>query len=704
MAAAREQLDEALRHHQASDYAKAHAIYSEILDREPENVDAWNLLGLLLHQLKRPELAFAMIAKAITLKPDYAEAHNNLANVLWSMRHMEEAVRHFRRAVEIKPTLGAAWFNLGDVLRNLGRFAEAVEPYRRAETLMADNALAPFHLSCVLEATGQAVEAEAAARRSVAMEPESPTAWIVLGRALIRQDKQLEAAKCLEEALRLQPDKIETLLETAGTFERWRMPDRAAHFYKLILQRDPENGLALSRLFDMQLTLCDWREYDRFCAKVIGRIEREMADDVQVTTDVFNLHALPVSQEFTYKVARHKAKTMAREAAAARTRCNFTFSPKSSGKIRIGYLLPYTTKQSMPLVLEPVVEKHDRDRFEIFGYSLMSCDGVPFSVAFRKHFDQFCDLVKVSPEVAAQRIFADGIDIIIDTTGHTSVNWLEVLALQPAPVQAHYLGYSLTTGSDFVQYLITDRKFIPPEWKKYCTEELVYLPGSFMATRRAEISDTPVTRADCNIPSHAFVFANFNHPCKFEPGIFTIWMRLLRRLPQAVFWLGDWMHATRDHLRREAEACGVDGNRLIFAKLEEHPKHLARLRLADLALDNRFHGGGVTTVDALWAGLPVLTVASESPAARLGATLVSAADMPELVMPDFDTYEARAIEFAEDPDLLQKTRDKLWSSRATCQLFDTDRYRRNLEEAYQAMWDNHVSGRGPHQIEVPPGR
>ncbi|HYM32810.1 MAG TPA: hypothetical protein VEU47_16025, partial [Candidatus Cybelea sp.] len=381
-------------------------------------------------------------------------------------------------------------------------------------------------------------------------------------------------------------------------------------------------------------------------------------------------------------------------------RSQFKFAPKRRDRIRVGYLLPYTTRQSMPLVLEPVVQRHDRTRFELFGYSLMACDKVPFSVAFRKHFDHFTDLVKVAPEIAAQRIYSDGIDLLIDTTGHTSVNWLEVLALQPAPVQAHYLGYSLTSGSKFIQYLITDKRFIPPEWKAYCTERLVYLPGSFMATRRADISDETPSRADFALPEDGFVFANFNHPCKFEPGIFDIWMRILGNVPNSVLWLGDWMHATRDNLRHEAERRGIDGSRLVFAKLLEHSKHLRRLALADLALDNRFHGGGVTTVDALWAGLPILTVAGASPAARLGATLCHAANMPELILSDFDEFERRAVELAKDPEQLGSIRQKLWRERTRCRLFDSDGYRRDLEAAYIAMWENYADGRAPRDIEI----
>ncbi|HYM30812.1 MAG TPA: tetratricopeptide repeat protein, partial [Candidatus Cybelea sp.] len=365
MAQARELLQEALRHHQANDFSSAHKGYSQVLNSEPDNVDALNLMGLLCHQLRRHDIAFVMIARAIALKPDYAEAFNNLGNAQIGMNVLDGALVSFKRAVELKPDFGAAWFNLGEVLRKLGRFEEAIEPYRKAERLLPPNSLTPFHLSCVLEASGEAVEAEAAARRAVDLEPDSPNCWIVLGRALIRQDKQLEAAQCLEKALALQPDKVETLLETAGTFERWRMPDRAAEFYKLVLERDPEHDLALSRLLDMQLTLCDWRGYDAFCRRLVHRVEVEMANDAQVSIDVFNLHALPVSQDFTFRVAQHKARVIERQVADAKARSQFKFAPKRRDRIRVGYLLPYTTRQSMPLVLEPVVQRHDRTRFEL---------------------------------------------------------------------------------------------------------------------------------------------------------------------------------------------------------------------------------------------------------------------------------------------------------------------------------------------------
>jgi predicted O-linked N-acetylglucosamine transferase (SPINDLY family) len=277
---------------------------------------------------------------------------------------------------------------------------------------------------------------------------------------------------------------------------------------------------------------------------------------------------------------------------------------------------------------------------------------------------------------------------------------MNVLAHRPAPVQAHFLGYSITTGADYVDYLITDEVYVPPEWQEYCSEKTVYLPDTFMATTRQEAETLDLRRAHFDLPEDGMVFANFNHPCKFEPKIFGAWMRILDAVPDSVMWFGAWTPATQRNLKREAEKRGVDPDRLVFSEIVDRPVHLARLALADLALDNLYHGGGVTTVDALWVGLPVLTIRGDTPGARLGATLTKAAGLPEAVVEDLETYVTTAIALAHDPGRLLSWKHRLQENRDACPLFDLDRFRTNLERAIVAMWRNFEDGKAPRAIAI----
>ena len=222
-----------------------------------------------------------------------------------------------------------------------------------------------------------------------------------------------------------------------------------------------------------------------------------------------------------------------------------------------------------------------------------------------------------------------------------------------------------------------------------------------LPTLRPKIDQKPVERRDYGLPENAVVFANFNHPCKFEPKIFRAWMRIMAAVPASVLWLGQWLPATMANLRREAEALGIDGTRLIFSEIVAHAEHCARLGLADLALDNFYHGGGITTVDALWCGLPVLTVRGETPSARLGATILHAAGLDELVVADLEAYESLALDLAGDPARRRALSARLIAARDSSALFDTSRFCRHLERGFEMIVERDRAGLRPATIEVP---
>jgi predicted O-linked N-acetylglucosamine transferase (SPINDLY family) len=356
----------------------------------------------------------------------------------------------------------------------------------------------------------------------------------------------------------------------------------------------------------------------------------------------------------------------------------------------------------MPLVLKEIVQRHDRSRFEVFGYSVTRSDGTPFCADFRGVFDRFSDVSGANAHAAARLIHEEGVDVLVDTTGQTPISCLSIMSLRPAPVQAHAIGFGLSTGADYIDYLISDRTFMPPEAQRWCTERLVYMPDCFLPAFLQPAERGRDARAEHGLPQDGVVFMNFNEAVKFEPRMFDVWMNVLRAVPGAVLWLGTWHRPVRENLRREAEARGVAGERLVFAKIVPHARHARRIRLADLALDNLHHGGGVTSIDALSAGVPLLTLRGAAPQSRLGATLSQAAGFPDLIVDSLEAYERTAIELARDPARRLQLRAKLDAARAAAPLFDIDRYRKHLEQAYETMWSRRLAGEPPASFDVRP--
>ena len=269
-------------------------------------------------------------------------------------------------------------------------------------------------------------------------------------------------------------------------------------------------------------------------------------------------------------------------------------------------------------------------------------------------------------------------------------------------MQIHYLGYGATLGADFIDYLVTDPAHTPPQLAPYCSEALIYLPDSFMAAAPAEISARSFTRTDCGLPDEAVVFSAFNAQYKIDPTIFSVWMRLLARIPDSVLWLREGSTLAQKNLRRAAAIRGIDPSRLVFAGRLERAEHLARHRLADLALDTLYHVGGVTTIDALWTNVPVITIAGAAHSMRTGASLLSAIGLPNLIAQNLDAYEALAYELATQPDRRDALRIELAHKRLSEPLFDVERLARHLESALTTVWQRYRSGESPSDVHVEP--
>jgi predicted O-linked N-acetylglucosamine transferase (SPINDLY family) len=372
-------------------------------------------------------------------------------------------------------------------------------------------------------------------------------------------------------------------------------------------------------------------------------------------------------------------------------------------KIRVAYLSSDFRRHAVAYLAAELFERHDRSRFEVIGVSFGADDGSDLRSRLVAAFDRFIDVTERSDQDAAQLINELQIDIAVDLNGHTREARPGILASHPAAIQVSYLGFPATTGAPFIDYIIADPIALPFDQQPYYSEHIVHLPDCFQVNDSTrEVPKQTQSRREAGLPEYGFVFCCFNNTYKIRTPIFDIWMRIMLSIEGAVLWLNADHPAVEHNLRREAKSRGVDPARLIFAPRVDLDQHLARQRLADLFLDTLPVNAGATASAALWAGLPVLTCRGQTFFGRMGASLMMAIGLPEMVTRTLEEYEALALKLAADPSLHKSIRSRLEANRSTHPLFDTDRFRRHIEAAYSRMWEYWERGESPRSFSVEP--
>jgi predicted O-linked N-acetylglucosamine transferase (SPINDLY family) len=374
-------------------------------------------------------------------------------------------------------------------------------------------------------------------------------------------------------------------------------------------------------------------------------------------------------------------------------------------KIRIAYLSTDFRMHAVATLIVGCLEHHDRSRFETIAVSLQPADGSALRVRMESAFDRFVHAHSMSDSAVAQLLRKLEVDIAVDLNGYTGRIRSGILAKRPAPVQVSYLGFAGTMDASFIDYILADRVVLPEENKAHYRERIACLPHTYMPSdNRRRIAEETPTRVESGLPQAGFVFACMSYAHKISPEIFDVWMRLLRSVEGSVLWLRSANAVAVTNLRHEAGIHGVSPDRLIFAPpVAGETDYLARLRVADLFLDTLPYNAHATAMDALWAGLPLLTCAGRSFQSRVAASLLYAAGLPELVTSSLAQYEEMARRFATEPARLAALRARLMRNRDTNTLFDTARMTRDLEGAYAAMWERSERGEPPMSFAVPNG-
>jgi len=698
----------------------------------PEWADVWLSRGKLQWQMERITEASESFAEAITLAPDNGEAWFLLGNIELSQGQAEAAIKSFQAALGNSEFDAEINNNIGKAHEQSGRDAEAVSAYRRSLGINPSHFLTLINLAQLLVRLQQTDEAEALFRQAFELEPEDADVNNALGDLLQFQNRHLEVVELCDAALRHRPDDADTVNRMAFSLAVTGRHVEAVNQYEHLLKIRPDNPAVLinyaslmqmadrfdealvllrtaaeiapdfARLYPLlvhaMLRQCEWTNLGALLDRVIAKTHAEMAQHQSISAPPFALLGMPVPLDIRLAVARQAAQAAASRISVDTPR--FEYRAGKGRPLRIGYFSPDFRAHSVGTTFKDLIAAHDRERFHWTGYHISRGRDDHYTDYFRDTFDQFVDLRQASHLEAARKINDDGIDILIDLAGHTGSARFEVLAAKPAPIQVHFLGYGATTGADYIDYLITDASVMPEESAAFCSEALAYLPNTFMPASRHEIPTSDKSRRDYGLPETGIVFANFNAPYKIDAEMFALWMRILRKTPGSVLWLVSGTEKSDANLRREAETRGVSADRLVFAPRCGHQDHLARHAVADLGLDNHLHAGGVTTIDSLWAGLPVLTNRGPYPNSRTGVGILKAMGLPELICEKLTDYDKMALALTATPESLAEITSKLNAVRDNADLFDMSKFARNLEAAYDRMWADHISGQAPTTFYV----
>ncbi|WP_237152256.1 O-linked N-acetylglucosamine transferase, SPINDLY family protein [Oryzibacter oryziterrae] len=366
-----------------------------------------------------------------------------------------------------------------------------------------------------------------------------------------------------------------------------------------------------------------------------------------------------------------------------------------TGKLRVGYLSSDLREHAVGHLMAEVLGLHDREAVEVFAYYCGIPSDDPMNRAFKAQTDHWIDVSGLDDATAAQRMIDDGIQILVDVNGYTREGRTKLIARRPAPVIVNWLGYPGTVASPYHHYIVADEWIIPPDHEIHYSEQVLRLPCYQPTNRQRIVAPETPSRAEVGLPDDAFVFCCFNGSHKITRFTFERWMRILNGVPGSVLWLLSSGEASDTRLREHAVRLGLDGGRIVFAPKKPNPQHLARYVLADLFLDTTPYGAHTTCSDALWMGVPVLTLSGRSFASRVCGSLVRSAGLPEMVTEDAEVFVARAIALAQAPDELSALRDRLKAGRDACVLFDTPLLVRSLEDLYGQMWQAALDGALP---------
>ncbi|MFA4917906.1 MAG: tetratricopeptide repeat protein [Thermodesulfovibrionales bacterium] len=709
----------ALEHFQAGDFEKAEALYRQILVTKPNNIDALHNLGILCYQRGDYDSAIRYINKVIQHMPNNAPAYNNMGLAYAGKGHHNEAIKFYRKAIHLDPIFSNAHYNLANVFKDKGDIDSAIADYQKALQLDPGLSYAYNNLGIAYKQKGDIDEAIKNFKKALSINPLLANAHYNLGLSVLKKGQLEEAMTCYQKALQLNPQFAVVYNDLGVAYQVKGDRDAAITCYKkaigLNLNRpDVFNniGLALQEKGQLEEAMSYYQKAidlnPHFADAYInlGNVLKDFGklDEAEANyRHVFQInpeHAIAYSNilftmnydcgydaQTIFREHLNFAKKLAEPLSSIRLRHTNERDPYK--KLRIGYVSPDFRKHSIAYFIEPVLSSHNREKYEIFCYSdVLFPDDVTKRI--QEYTDQWRGIAGMTDDMVSESIRNDKIDILIDLAGHTAKNRLLLFARKPAPVQVSWIGYPSTTGLSAMDYKIVDH-YTDPEGmtEKLYSEKLIRMPESFLCylpyEESPDVGPLPALTNDWT------TFGSFNNFSKVSTDILKVWSGILRELPRSRLMLKSQAFISKMVCNRVTdvfEKDGVSAERIEFMSFEPSIKmHLDLYNRIDIALDTFPYHGTTTTCEALWMGVPVITLAGNAHVSRVGVSLLSNVGLPELIASTSDEYIAKAVNLANAPDKLKTLRERLRQMMKNSPLTDQKRFAAYLEQIYHEIWN-----------------
>jgi len=742
-------LQQADKHLQARNYHAAQTACEQALRKAPRHPDALMLAGVVQLALGQPERAIPLLEQTLRADPRHGAALEHLGLACLMLGRFAEAEQTLSKASTLSGAPASVHMRLGIAILEQGRPQEALPLLSRAAAAHGADADAWLNLGRTHAILGEPAAAQAAFESALRMAPHRPEPAHNLGLMALEARDLPQAQRWFEQALACAPEFVDARLQLAIVAQRQSQYERAVAYLRQVLEldvrndaaeaalasvlfqigrldearaaverclaRNPANVAAIGTLANVLLAraalapaieileagwartgdggllgmlvyllrqACDWERWHAAWSD----LQRLLASNSDVGSP-FWLLCEPLGNEALLDYTRGWADT---RFGPTLPRPTVLAGAGTTRRLRIGYLSSDLHEHATAYLIADVIERHDRERFEVFAYSYGPEDGSPMRARLRAAFEHFVDIAQMPDEAAANRIHADGLDLLIDLKGYTLGDRLAIMARRPCAVQATWLGYPGTTAAAFIDYVIADPVVIPESHEPWYTERVARMPMCYQPNDRARVVAEPKRRSTYGLPDDNWVFCCFNQTYKITQEVFAVWMRLLQQVPGSVLWLLESNDLAAKHLARAAQSLGIEPARIVFAPRLPNAEHLARYRVADLALDTFPYTSHTTMSDALWCGCPAIGLCGETFAARVSASLLHAAGLPELVTRTLEEYERLAVKIATDLDYSRGVRSRVVKSRNESALFDSPRFAQDLEALFEQMLAEHT--------------